>query len=176
MGRSDRQCKEARRRVSALLVGEPRKLGPDDLSACLRIDRLTLRGLWTREQWERELSDNSRLVMGVDGEDRSLIALASAWLVVDELQITAVAVEPMHQRCGLGSRVLQSLMDRGGALGAVSATLEVASANDAARALYAKCGFTTTGRRTGYYPNGDAALLQSRSIGSSRDFRTDQTE
>ena len=158
------------------MVGEPRKLGPNDLSACLRLDRLALRGLWTREQWQRELSDNSRLVMGINDEDRSLIALASAWLVVDELQITAVAVEPIHQRCGLGARVLQALMARAGSIGALSATLEVASANEAARALYARSGFITIGRRAGYYSNGDDALLQSRSIRRGRDFHTDQTE
>ena len=153
-----------------------RKLGPDDLSACLRLDRVALKGLWTKQQWERELSDNNRLVMGIDTEGRRLIALASAWLVIDELQITAVAVDPMHQRCGFGARVLQAVIDRATSHGAVKATLEVASTNAVGRAFYAHSGFTTTGRRTGYYANGDDALLQSRSIGSGRDFRTDQTE
>ena len=154
----------------------PRKLGPDDLSSCLWLDQIALKGLWTKQQWERELSDDNRLVMGIDTEDRSLIALASAWLVVDELQITAVAVDPMHQRCGFGARVLQAVMDRASSLGAVSATLEVARTNAGGRAFYAQSGFTTTGCRTGYYANGDDALLQSRSIRRSRDFRTDQTE
>ena len=162
------------------MVGEvainPRKLGPDDLSACLQLDRIALKGLWTKQQWERELSDNSRLVLGIDAEDQSLIALASAWLVVDELQITAVAVDPTHQRCGFGARVLQAVMERATALGAISATLEVASTNAVARAFYAQCGFSTTGCRTSYYSNGDDALLQSRSIRRGRDFRTDQTE
>ena len=162
------------------MVGEvainPRKLGPEDLNACLQLDRIALKGLWTKQQWERELSDNSRLVMGIDAENQSLIALASAWLVVDELQITAVAVDPIHQRCGFGERVLLSMLDRATALGAVSATLEVASTNAVARAFYAQCGFSTTGCRSGYYSNGDDALLQSRSIRRGRDFRTDQTE
>ena len=154
----------------------PRILGPDDLSACLQLDRIALKGLWTKQQWRRELSDNSRLVMGIDAEDQSLIAVASAWLVVDELQITAVAVDPTHQRCGFGTRVLQALVDRAAALGALSASLEVASTNAEARAFYSRCGFSTTGRRSGYYSNGDDALLQSRSITRGRDFRTDQTE
>ena len=153
-----------------------KKLGPNDLTACLRLDRLTLKGLWTKQQWERELSENGRLVMGIEGTDGSLIAFASAWLVVDELQITAVAVDPMHQRCGIGSRVLQALIDEGRSLGALSASLEVASTNEAGRGLYAHCGFFTTGLRTSYYSNGDDALLQSRAIGSGRDFHTDQTE
>ena len=154
----------------------PRELGPDDLSACLELDRIALKGLWTKNQWERELSDNSRLVMGIDAEDQSLIALASAWLVVDELQITAVAVNPTHQRCGFGARVLQAVMDRAASLGAVSATLEVARTNTGGQAFYAQCGFSTTGCRRSYYSNGDDALLQSRSIRRGRDFRTDQTE
>ena len=151
-------------------------LGLDDLSDCLRLDRIALNGIWTKQQWERELSDSNRLVMGIDTEDKSLIALASAWLVIDELQITAVAVDPMHQRCGFGARVLQAIMDRAASLGAVSATLEVASKNAVGRAFYVHSGFSTIGRRTAYYANGDDALLQSRSIGSGRDFRTDQTE
>ena len=162
------------------MVGEvainPRKLGPDDLSACLQLDRIALKGLWTKQQWQRELSDNSRLVMGIDAGDQSLIALASAWLVVDELQITAVAVDPTYQHCGFGTRALKAVMDRAAALGAISATLEVASTNAVARAFYTQCGFSTTGCRRGYYSNGDDALLQSRSIRRGRDFRTDRTE
>ena len=142
----------------------PRKLGPDDLKACLRLDRTCLKGLWTLEQWRRELSESARLVMGVDGEDESLIALASAWLVVDELQVTAVAVDPGHQRRGFGAGILRALIQQGRSLGAVTASLEVAETNAAGRSLYASCGFSTTGRRKGYFPNGDDALLLSRSI------------
>ena len=154
----------------------PRQLGADDLGACLRLDQVALKGLWTRQQWERELADDNRLVMGIDAEDRRLIALASAWLVVDELQITAVAVDPMHQRCGLGAKVMQAVMNRAADLGAVTASLEVASSNAVARAFYSRSGFLITGRRKAYYANGDDALLLSRSIGRGRDFRTDRTE
>ena len=114
--------------------------------------------------------------MGIDAKDETLMALASAWLVVDELQITAVAVDPIHQRCGIGARVLQALIKQGAARGALSASLEVASMNAAARGFYAHCGFSTTGRRAGYYANGDDALLLSRTLETGRDTRTDQTE
>ena len=142
----------------------PRKLGPDDLKACLRLDRTCLKGLWTLEQWRRELSESARLVMGVDGDDESLIALASAWLVVDELQITAVAVDPRHQRRGLGAGILLALIQQGRSYGGVKASLEVSATNAAGQGLYAHCGFSTIGRRKGYFANGDDALLQSRAI------------
>ena len=44
--------------------------------------------------------------------------------------------------------------------GAVSATLEVAAGNMAALALYRAAGFTTRGRRRGYYRDGGDALIQ----------------
>ena len=71
---------------------------------------------------------------------------------------------------------MQAVMDHAAGLGAVTATLEVASSNAVAQAFYSRSGFLITGRRRGYYANGDDALLHSRSIGRGRDFRTDRTE
>ena len=44
----------------------PRLLGIRDLEACLALDRTALNGLWTREQWTRELSDDRRIALGID--------------------------------------------------------------------------------------------------------------
>ena len=44
--------------------------------------------------------------------------------------------------------------------GARQATLEVASDNAAALALYSQLGFCTAGIRRGYYRNGSDALIQ----------------
>ena len=158
------------------VASQPRKLGPDDLKACLRLDRRALKGLWTTQQWEQELSDKARLVLGLEGRGGLLLGVASAWLVMDELQIMAVAVDPSHQRCGIGARMLNALLDCAGQLSAATATLEVASGNAAARRLYARCGFVITGRRRAYYWNGEDALLLQRPIVSSRDNRTNLFE
>ena len=88
-----------------------------------------------------------------------MLALASSWLVVDELQITAVAVHPDHRRRGLARQLLEALLRLGREAGAKRATLEVSSANAAARALYVGLGFQEVGCRSGYYRNGDDALI-----------------
>jgi ribosomal-protein-alanine N-acetyltransferase len=134
-------------------------LGPGDLEACLELDRRALGQLWSREQWARELEEPARPGLGIR-EQGQLLALASGWLVADELHITAVAVDPMHRRRGLGARVLSALLREAVRRGAVHATLEVAAANAAARALYAGAGFQTAGIRRAYYRNGDDALIQ----------------
>jgi ribosomal-protein-alanine N-acetyltransferase len=97
-------------------------------------------------------------------QGEELVALASGWLVVDELHITAVAVAPAWRRQGLGQRALAGLLERARELGAERATLEVAAANLAGRALYAAAGFREAGIRHGYYRNGDDALIQWRNL------------
>lgn len=134
-------------------------LGPGQIEACLALDRRSLGGLWSTSQWQAELADPARPVLGLlQGEQ--LWALASGWLILDELHITAVAVDPRRRRRGLGRRVLEGLLEEGRQRGAERATLEVASGNDAARGLYRALGFREAGIRRGYYRNGEDALIE----------------
>ncbi len=134
-------------------------LVPADADACLALDRAALGGLWSLAQWQRELEEEGRPGLGLRrGAD--LLAMASGWLVVDELHITLVAVAPDQRRRGLGRRVLQALMDAGRERGATRATLEVAAGNGPGIALYGALGFRTAGIRHGYYRNGEDALIQ----------------
>ena len=66
----------------------------------------------------------------------------------------------LQRRQGLGRQVLQALLSHGQRLGAERATLEVATSNTAAVALYRTLGFLDAGIRRGYYRNGDDALIQ----------------
>ena len=137
----------------------PAPLGPADLPDCRALDQRALNGLWSEEQWRKELEDERRPCQGIrDGE--TLVALACGWLVADELHVTAVAVDPQRRRQGLGARVLRALLQQAAAAGARHATLEVSATNAAAQALYAGAGFATAGVRRAYYRNGDDALIQ----------------
>jgi ribosomal-protein-alanine N-acetyltransferase len=139
------------------------RLGPEDGPDCITLDQLALGGLWSAKQWERELSETRRPVLGWR-QEHGLLALASSWLVVDELQITAVAVHPEHRRQGLAFQLLQALLLLGREAGAERATLEVSSRNTAARALYARLGFMEVAIRHRYYRNGDDALIQYKKL------------
>lgn len=141
----------------------PVLLGPTDLDDCLRLDGLTLGGFWSRPQWASELEDPRRPCSGLRQGD-ALVAVACGWLVVDELHITLVAVDPAHRRRGLGRRVLTLLLARACGAGACRATLEVDAANSAALNLYRGCGFRTAGVRRGYYRDGGDALIQWASL------------
>jgi ribosomal-protein-alanine N-acetyltransferase len=129
------------------------------LEAALALDVLALDGFWSVDQWRTELADPRRPGLGL-WHDGALLALACGWLVVDELHITVVAVDPVQRRQGLGQRVLKALLEQAREAGARHATLEVAAGNTAALALYERLGFATAGIRRAYYRNGDDALIQ----------------
>ena len=145
-------------------------MGLAQLQPCLELDQRALGGLWTESQCRSELEDPRRPCWGLV-EGGQLLALACGWLVVDELHITAVAVDPARRRQGLGRQVLELLLERAAAAGAAHATLEVAASNGAAVALYGRCGFSTAGVRRAYYRNGDDALVQWRRLHDAQGVR-----
>jgi ribosomal-protein-alanine N-acetyltransferase len=76
--------------------------------------------------------------------------------ILDEAEIiTLGAITP---RQGIGRALLQAGLTFATAHGIAKIHLEVASPNAAARALYAALGFTPSGRRKAYYPDGSDAL------------------
>ena len=133
------------------------------LDFCIEIDNLALNGLWSRDQWKKELEESQRLCFGIL-EESKLVAIACGWLVIDELQLTAIGVHPKYRRKGLARQLLSILLLEASEKGIIQATLEVASNNSSALALYKSCGFKTTGCRRNYYKNGSDAILQWRCL------------
>ena len=86
-----------------------------------------------------------------------LKAFLATQTVLDELEITNLAVLPENQRQGLASRLLQALSGFPGTL-----FLEVRESNLTARRLYEEFGFIEFNRRKSYYvdPVEDALLLK----------------
>jgi ribosomal-protein-alanine N-acetyltransferase len=153
-------------------AGGIRRLGAGDREACLRLDRDALGGLWSSEQWRRELEDPRRLVLGhpeppapelcsdaTHDATADPVAVACGWLVADELHITFLAVAPQQRRRGIGRRLLRELLGEAARAGARWATLEVARGNGPARGLYRACGFREAGVRRAYYRSGDDAVV-----------------
>ena len=141
------------------------QLGIIHLNACLELDHQSLKGLWTKSQWEKELTDPKRVCIGlIELETKKLLGLCSAWLVIDELHITSIAVHPAHQRKGLGKLLLSDLLKRPSSLRANQIHLEVSVTNKPAMAFYKSMGFKTIGKRPDFYKDGSDALLLTKEI------------
>tara|TARA_B100000965_G_C19089703_1_gene540020 strand:- start:18 stop:473 length:456 start_codon:yes stop_codon:yes gene_type:complete len=141
------------------------KLGITHLNACITLDKNSLKGLWTKSQWERELTDTKRICLGViELETKTLLGLCSAWLAIDELHITSIAVNPKHQREGIGRLLISDLIKRSKPLGAKNIYLEVKQTNQAAKAFYKSIGFKIIGNRSNFYKDGSDALILNKQL------------
>ena len=139
------------------------QLGITHLNACLDLDQKSLKGLWTKSQWEIELTDPKRICIGIiEIETKKLLGLCSSWLVIDELHITSVAINPSHQRKGLGKFLFTELLKRSTSLNINCIYLEVKETNEPAKAFYKSMGFKTVGNRSNFYKDGTDALLLTK--------------
>ena len=78
---------------------------------------------------------------------RRAVGFCSFWRVLDELHINNLAVLPELRRHGVGTLLLEFVLEKGAELGARRATLEVRRSNEPARALYERFGFSVAGVR-----------------------------
>jgi ribosomal-protein-alanine acetyltransferase len=96
---------------------------------------------------------------GGEAERGAIVGMASARLLVDEAHVIRLAVDETARRRGIGRALLDGLVDWARAREASGMLLEVRASNAAAQALYVAAGFVADGRRPGYYPDGEDALL-----------------
>lgn len=94
-------------------------------------------------------------------EDGVLMGYVGAYTVLDEMQITNVAVSPSARRQGIGHKLIDALTEEAKVSSLASVTLEVRASNLPARALYEKHGFAVVGTRKNFYthPTEDGILM-----------------
>ena len=61
------------------------------------------------------------------------------------LEVSGLAVHPLHQRAGVGRRLVEASIEEARNRGALKLTLRVLGPNRRARALYESCGFRVEG-------------------------------
>ena len=136
-----------------------REMMPQDAAEVERIEQVSFAVPWSRQSfWEEAANCGDRYLLLL--EDEQIIGYAGAWLVLDEAQVTNVAIAPEKRGQGFGHKLMAELMARARERGARRMTLEVRPSNTAALALYKDCGFADYGRRPRYYQdNGEDAVI-----------------
>lgn len=134
-----------------------------ELSQVIELDNLCFGGLWSLEGYQREIkSPNSELLIicfNLNQEEK-VIGLGCFWSILEEAHLTILAIHPDFQRQGLGTLLLNKLLESAQKKGLERATLEVGENNQLALNLYKKFGFTIAGKRKKYYQKtGEDALI-----------------
>lgn len=139
------------------------RVGPDDnLDDIVALEARSFTNPWPREILARELAESSVTRMYVMRTPEARVAaFCLCWLIVDELHINTIAVDPALRRRGLATQLMRHVLGDAAASGARRATLEVRRSNAPALALYERLGFLVCASRPGYYshPEEDALIL-----------------
>lgn len=138
-----------------------RPMRKEDVEEVLEIEKLSFSTPWSKEAFITEVTKNSCAKYIVAESDGKIVGYGGFWIVADEGHITNIAVHPDYRSKGIGSKIMEGLIDIAKKNRIIAMTLEVRQSNIIAQHLYAKYGFKPLGRRKGYYQdnNEDAIIM-----------------
>src|SRR5690625_2192030 len=88
-----------------------------DIDNVLNIDRACFSTSWSREIYEKEIIENDFAHYFVVKTNKKIIGYVGIWLVLDEAQITNIAILPESQGHGIGEKIfgyaIQFMINRG---------------------------------------------------------------
>ena len=135
-------------------------LKPEYIEGVIAINNLCFPTPWSRESLEREIENNTLAKYVVAKKSNILMGYAGMWHILDEGHITNIAVHPEYRSIGVGSALLDALIEICKIELITSMTLEVRKSNLIAQSLYRKYGFVEEGIRKAYYvDNGEDAII-----------------
>ncbi len=137
-----------------------REMQWDDLDQVMEIENACFSVPWTETGFFTFLlRDDALFLVAEDGED--IYGYCGIVMVMDEGDITNVAVAASMRNQGIGKMLLNKLFEETKNRGVNKIFLEVRESNESAIHLYEKMGFVVTGRRKNYYqaPGEDAILM-----------------
>ena len=122
---------------------------------------------WSVEQFWSELAQPTRRYL-VACEEDTITGYAGVFVLAPDADVQTIAVAPTAQGSGLGSRLLEHLLDIAADAGCHQLMLEVRSDNAPAIALYDRFEFERISSRTDYYgPSVDALIMRLRPLRST---------
>jgi ribosomal-protein-alanine N-acetyltransferase len=133
------------------------------------------RACFPEEPWDAGALEQIMGIPGFFGQvawaKTAPVGFALTLALGEEAEIVSLGVLPDRRRCGIGSAILDAVCGEARLQGAERVVLEMASDNDAARAVYAGRGFTVVGRRRNYYRRAgrpvDALILRVQLLAAS---------
>ncbi|MEK4027062.1 ribosomal protein S18-alanine N-acetyltransferase [Pseudobacillus sp. FSL P4-0506] len=131
----------------------------DDVDKVYEVEKVSFTAPWTKESFFNELTNNYFAVYHVVEYEGQIIGYCGMWLVLDESQVTNIAILPEFRGRGWGEKLLVAVMNTARKRGASIMSLEVRVSNESAQNLYKKLGFQPGGIRKNYYSDNQEDAL-----------------
>ena len=137
-----------------------REMLVEDLEQVMEIENQLFSVPWTKEGYCTFLTRDDTMFLVVE-EKGKILGYCGLLMVLDEGDVTNVAVCRERQLEGIGNFLVSSLLRLAGDQGISMIHLEVRSGNETAIRLYERLGFQRDGIRRNYYsdPEEDAVLM-----------------
>lgn len=136
-----------------------RKMQKDDIEEVYQIECLSFSAPWTKESLYYELEQNLFAKYVVVELDEQVIGYCGLWVIMDDAQITNIAVHPDFRGRKIGDALLRFAMQLSREMKAKRLSLEVRVSNHIAQSLYKKLGFEPGGIRKNYYTDNQEDAL-----------------
>jgi ribosomal-protein-alanine N-acetyltransferase len=141
-----------------------RSLSFTDLPQVIAIERRSFPSPWSLGMFVIELSKPSGICLAAI-QGTAIVGYVICARYDEAFHVMDIAVDPDHRRAGVGSALLDGVIERAGQ--DANYTLEVRVSNVGAIALYERYGFHGVGTRPRYYAdNGEDAIIMWRAIGT----------
>ena len=121
------------------------------LASVLRVDQIVYPRPWSLAMFRQEIEKRDSRYYVVAEINGVHVGHAGLLTMAGEGHVTTVAVDPAHQRRGIGAQLLLELHRHGISQGLDALTLEVRVSNLAAITLYRRFGYAPAGVRKNYY-------------------------
>ena len=139
--------------MSAVLDQEPplvRAMQAEDVASVVAIEQLAYDFPWSEGIFRDCLLAGYYAVV-MERPSQGLDGYAIMSLAAGEAHLLNLCIHPALRRQGLGSFILEHMLERAVSAGAERIYLEVRPSNHAAIVLYGRAGFVEIGRRRDYY-------------------------
>lgn len=121
---------------------------------------------WSIDVLKHDFKDNNSQYV-VAKMNNEIVGFAGIKIIIDEADIMNIAVKIDKRKSGIGSMLLEKLLEISKLSNCTSITLEVNENNLPAIYLYEKYHFERIGLRKKYYNNTDNAILMKKDLVSN---------
>ena len=138
-----------------------REMDLEDAPQVYSIDQSCFTNNWSLDSYEKEMKNG--LATYIVAEDAGqIVGFGGYWLIIDEAQITNIAVLEAYRNLGIGQAVFNEMLMGSELRGSIKMTLEVREDNFSAISFYQKNRFKKEGMRFHYYGKNQHALIMGR--------------